>query len=154
MIESEYDIKIPNDVTSCVYRLWYNSKYLVLKTKTLYWSVEKIKKGLHYFLKHTEHSHDPKSLGYKLYNYVEDYPGNNFSIEVILQSDSAYELLRREQQELDKSKQDTNCLNVKFDAYAPRYMQSNKKDKPQTWIKRGTYLNFLRWKKTRHLNNG
>lgn len=152
----EYDIEIPKDVTSCIYKLWYCNVYILLKTKTLYWSVEKIKKGLHYFLKNTAHSHNPKDIGYNLYRFVEGNPGEKFRIEIVLQSDSAYQLLKREQQELDKAKADFQCLNVTFDAYTPKYMQSNRKNKPETWIKRGTYLNFLRWKKNRQLpaNNG
>jgi hypothetical protein len=147
-----YDIEIPQGINGCVYKLVYAGHYLILKCKSLFWSIEKIKKGLDYFLANTAHSRNPSSLGYRLYDFVEKHPGHIFSLHILLVSDEPYQLLRREQEELDKAREDSLCLNVTFDAYTPKYIQSNKR-KSSTWVKRGTYLNFLAWKKKNHQNH-
>lgn len=141
-----YDVNIPDNIESCVYKLWYSDKYIIEKCKNLPISVQKIVNGLNCFIKNTPHGRDRKNLAYKFFNYIlwnqnEDI---DLRIEVVFVSKNPYQLLIREQEELYNAKNDESCLNISFDAYIPIFTQVNGVG---SWINRGYYLNFMQWKK-------
>lgn len=141
-----FDIEIPEKIEGCVYKLWYADRYIILKCKTLARSVFGIKNDLHYFLRGTKGGTKENDLYYDFYVHVQEFPFENFKIEIILASNNPLELLKTEQIELEKSYEDQKCLNKDFDAYVPKLTQVNGK---KSWINRGYYLNFMQWKKKR-----
>jgi len=139
-----YEVEDVPDIESCVYKLWYDNKYIIEKCKNLPISVSKLVKGLNCFIKNTPHGRDPKNLAYDFFKYILWNEGKSLSIEVLFTSNNPYQLLKREQQELYASKNDENCLNKSFDAYIPIFTQVNGE---KSWINRGYYLNFCIWRK-------
>ncbi len=140
---------LPN-IKSCVYKLWYKDKYIIEKCKTLSISVSKLEKGLQCFIKNTPNGRDTKNLAYDFFNYILWNGGGELRVEVIFEHSNPYQLLKREQEELDKARDDENCLNQRFDAYIPIFTQTNGRG---SWINRGYYLNFCMWKKKRVIQN-
>jgi hypothetical protein len=136
------EIPIPETVEGCVYKLWYASKYVVIKCKTLARSRENLDTGLKYFLKNTPKGRNPNDLYYKFYSYVIENIGHTFLVEIIIATNHPMKLLMTEYNELKKAESDENCLNKSFDVYIPQDTQK----KAGSWINRGHYLNFMKWK--------
>lgn len=130
------------NIKGCVFKLYWGSKYVIIKCKTYARAKTIIEQSLSYHFK--------TGMNDKLYNNFFDYIDSNsdhsFVVEVVTQSDNPYLLLISEQTELNKSKGDPNCMNVNSEAYIPKGIQGNRK----AWINRGHYLNFKNWQK----NNG
>lgn len=140
----QYSLTVPDDVESCVYKLWYDGRYIIEKCKNLPVSISKLINGLNAFLKNTEHGRDTKNLAYNFFNYILWNEGKKVELEILFISRNPYLLLKREQEELYKAQGDENCLNKSFDAYIPMFTQVNGE---KSWINRGYYLNFCIWKK-------
>lgn len=138
-----YKIPLIPDVQGCVYKLWYSERYIIVKAKTLLRSVQTIEVDLGYFFKGREKE---KNLYHDFYIHIECSPDQDFKIEVILQSDNPYELLKAEYIALEQGYSDINCMNKIFEPYVPKATQKNGK---KSWINRGYYLNFMQWKKRR-----
>lgn len=126
-------------VNGCVFRLYWGEKYVVIKCKTFARAKTLIETSLSYHFKTGMHDH----LYEKFFEYIKFNPDHHFKPDILYQSDNPYHLLIFEQQELDKGKQDTNCMNIYFDAYIPKLIQGKRK----AWINRGHYLNFRMWLK-------
>ncbi len=139
-----YEIPLIPNVSGCVYKLWYYEKYVIVKCKTLARSVMIVKETFARFFKNTPKGRKETDYYHKLFVYVMDNPFNDFSIEIILQSDNPYELLKAEYLSLQAGKADEKCLNQEFDVYIPVFTQVNGK---KSWINRGYYLNFMEWKR-------
>lgn len=128
----------------CVYKLWYENRFVVVKCKTLFRSVDNITKGFAFFLTGTKKAQKEEDYYHEFFSFIQENPFNNFKIEVILQSNNPLELLKCEQRQLNIAKYDPRCMNNNFDAYIPKFTQVNGK---KSWINRGYYLNFMQWKK-------
>lgn len=112
-------------------------------------SIQNLNIGLKYFFANTPKGRKIEDLYYKFYSYVADNPFNQFSIEVLLESESHFELLKKEFLLLQAGKPGNKCLNNVFEPYIPDFTQSNKK---KAWLNRGSYLNFMEWKKKYETN--
>jgi hypothetical protein len=128
---------IPVDVDACVYRLWYSDKYIIVKGKNLAGSVFLIQKGLAYFLAGGGRASEQSAAGvageghkegqgkntfyFQLYSFVKANPLREWKVEVLLESDNGYQLLKREQMELDGAIADKRCLNSNVQAYIPKF---------------------------------
>lgn len=141
--------EFPSGIGSCVFKLIYGDRYVIVKCKTLVRAVENINVGLKYFFKGTPKGRNPNDLYYKFYNFVADNPFLSFSIDPILISENPYELLKAEHISLQEGSANANCLNQVFDVYIPQFTQVNGK---KSWINRGYYLNFMEWRKARLSN--
>ena len=138
-----YEIPILPNINGCIYKLWYLNKYIIVKCKTLFRSKENIESGLKYFFKNTPKGRKETDYFHLFFVFVLDNPFNDFSIEIIFESENPLELLKREFLEKQKAKSDENCLNNSFDVYVPKNTQVNGK---KSWINRGYYLNFMQWR--------
>jgi hypothetical protein len=138
---------IPPSENHVVYKIWYADKYLVIGGKTLDRSIANINTNLGYFFKDTANGRNPNDMYYNFYCHVDEFPMQKFNIEIILDTKSIYEYLKTWHLELSKGRYDKQCLNLYFEPYIPKSTQK----KRGSWLNRGAYLNYMKWKnKTTH----
>jgi hypothetical protein len=148
-------ILIPDEyfeTESCVYKLYYGDKYLIVKGKTLAGSIFFIEKGYASVIssgggKQRTHDiqkewEDKNKFYFKFYKHIYDNPKLQFRIEVLLETNNAYHLLKREQQELTKSIRDKKCLNSNLTSYIPKF---NTKTNMYGWITKKQVASFRRF---------
>lgn len=111
--------------------------------------VENLNTGLLYFFKNTPKGRNVNDLYFKLYCYVAENPFQNFEIEIVSVTENHFELLKTEYLLLKAGEPGNKCLNQRFEPYIPDFTQSNKK---KAWLNRGSYLNFMDWKKKYEAN--
>jgi hypothetical protein len=148
--EAELDIPFtPLAPDSCVYKLHYGGKYLIIKGENLPGSIFFFKKGYAYHVGYNQQEGDARSnkLYIAFYRHIQRHPGLQFSVEVIT-TGTPYQLLKAEQLTLDAALKDSRCLNSNLEAYMPQYRPKNKKY--GGWISKGDYLNFRKWIKARN----
>lgn len=144
------------DTLECVYRLYYDEKYIIVMAKSMYRSVWSINEDLiRYHKGVTDKAKD--GLYGNFCKYVIDNPNRKFSFDMLLISKNPYRLLQCCQLELDKAQSDTNCLSPNAEPYLspniqtpPFYLKGRAKEE-KYWINRGYYLNFRKWQYNRHL---
>jgi hypothetical protein len=115
---------------------------VIVKCKEAYSSLKRIENGLNSFIRGGVNN--PDGLYFHLYNHVKKNPGKDFMVEILLESDNAYELLKFEQAELNKGIKDRSFLNNQTAAYIPAY---NEDEKAYGWIPPHAVLNFRNWLK-------
>lgn len=148
---------LDQETGSCLFKLFYGDRYVIAKGKTLAGSVFLIEKGYAYFLAggggtgrrnlggEGQKEGDGKNTYYrKFYSYIKKNPALEFRIEVILESENAYQLLKQEQIELTKAIRDKRLLNNNITAYIPKYRKSTAS---YGWISRGHVLSFKKFLK-------
>jgi hypothetical protein len=152
---------IPIDILACVYRLWYGDKYVIVKGKNLAGSVFLIQKGLAYFIAGGGKASEQSAAGVKgeghkegqgkntfyfqFYTHVKTNPSLNWQVEVIIESDNGYQLLKGEQIELAAAIADKRCLNSNVEAYIPKFRA--KSSMYGDWIKPAHVLCFKKFLK-------
>jgi hypothetical protein len=129
------------DVESSVFLVFYGKlKYVIIKGKKQIISLQALEKTIAAYIRGNDPN--PDSMYYHLLLYVKKNPGKAFSVRTILESESGYELLKKEQELLDEARSDKHCLNNNTDAYVPQY-------RPETdtygWLTKGDVLNFNNW---------
>jgi hypothetical protein len=139
--------KIPKlyGVKSCVYKLSFEDRYVIVKAKDHQLSIEGIQKALNQFLRHSELQRQQTNLYYHFFSYIEKKKNGYFGAEIILESDNAYDLLKCEQEALNKARRDKKCLNNNVDAYIPAF---NELTGMYGWITKQQVLNFRKWVKS------
>lgn len=138
------DKSIPEAKNHIVYKIWYANKYVIVAGKTLVRSIENINTGLQYFFKDTTNGRNPNDVYYNFYCHVDDNPFQKFKIEILCDTNRTYEYLKSWFLELDKGKSDWQCLNLYFEPYIPKSTQKKK----GSWLNRGAYLNYMKWRKS------
>jgi hypothetical protein len=144
------------DVLECVYKLSYGNKYIIVMAKSMYRSVWSINSDIERYDKGVRENTSDGLYG-KFCRYIIDNPNNKFHFEMLLISKNPYKLLQCCQKQLDKSINDSNCLNTSFEPYLSRNIQTpplylkGKAKEEKYWINRGYYLNFRKWQINRHL---
>lgn len=153
-------VTIPDEyfeVESCVYLLSYGDRFVIVKGKTLTGSIYLIERGYAAFVSagggqgrdrggEGQKEWEGKNTYYfKFYSYIHDNPGLQFKVEVLLESNNAYQLLKKEQQELNIAIRNNKCLNNNITAYIPKY---SSKTKSHGWISKGSVLAFKRFLKS------
>lgn len=129
------------DLGACICKIFWGDAYVVAKCRTFARLKTIIEDSLDRYLRKGKHD-----LMYeRFFFYIKAYPNCNFRVKVLFKSENPYELLVKEQEWLDKSKFDLNCMNNSWDAYIPKGIQGDRK----AWINRGHYLNFMNWKRNR-----
>lgn len=140
-----YTINGSLDRESSVVKLFYGKKkFVVVKCKHEFTTLKSIEKQLAAFIRGGKENEGNMYL--HLFRYVKDNPGETFKAVCVLESESAYQLLKAEQMELDKGRQNPDMLNNNTDAYVPQF---NKDTQSYGWITLNEYLNFQKWLKTR-----
>ncbi len=133
---------VPEASSHVVYKITYANKYIIVAGKTIERSIENINTGLKYFFKDTPMGRNPNDIFYPFYCHVDDFPYQQFSIEILSDTDKVYKHLQNWFLELRKSREDKKCLNMYFEPYIPIGTQR----KRGSWINRGNYLNYMKWK--------
>lgn len=139
--------EIPEAKNHVVYKIWYAEKYVIVAGKMLARSIENINVSLHRFFKDTPSGRNPNDMYYNFYCHVDEYPFKQFIIEILSDTESVYEYLKSWHLELEKGKTDVKCLNLYFEPYIPKSTQR----KRGSWLNRGSYLNYMKWKQ--HIKN-
>ena len=127
-------------INGCVFRLSYGGKFIIVKGKTLTGSLFQVQKGYTWF--------DEKmdgALYAHFYRHIKNNPNKKFTVRVLLHSLNPYNLLKREQKELDAGKYNPNMLNNSQEAYIPVYNESTGK---HGWIDKVHILNFQKYLKS------
>ena len=109
------------DVGSCVYKLSWGRGFCIIKAKNLYVSLNMFKKSLNQYSKGSPAQHKPTNLYAKFFKYIVSHPDNSFKVQVLVNSDSGYKLLRAEQHFIKKSKKNKYCMNSRRGAYIPQW---------------------------------
>lgn len=122
----------------------YGKVYVIVKCKRQSSSLKSIENSLNAFIRGGVNN--PEGLYYHLYSHVKMYPGNDFKVTCILETDNVYALLKAEQEELEKGKLNINFLNNQTEAYIPEY---DFDEKSFGWISQNYVLNFRKWQKKR-----
>lgn len=132
-----------DDIQEVVYRLTYAGKFIIIKGKTLCGSLIIIRGTYDYFNpkndKHENH------LYKHLYNHYRRHLNMRFTVKVLAKKDRKtghYELLKREQMELDKARFNKLCLNNAVEPYIPNYNEATGK---YGWLEKVPVMNFKRW---------
>lgn len=133
-------------VKSCVYKLSFNDKYVIVKAKDHVASVSTIQRSYNQFMRHSEFQRKPENIYFHFFSYVEKQKDGTFRSDILLEDENPYKLLVREQQEIDKAMKDKNCLNALADAYIPEF---NEITQSYGWIPKQSVMNFRKWLKTR-----
>lgn len=141
------------EIESCLYKLYYGDRYVIVKGKTLAGSVYLIEKGYAGFLaggKLAERGFGLKAWKsknayyFKLYSYMKKFPSLQFRVEVLLESNNGYQLLKHEYIELQKCIRDKKCLNSNVTSYIPQFREETKS---YGWISKAHVLNFKKFLK-------
>jgi hypothetical protein len=116
------------EVGSCVYKLFYGDKYVIVKAKTLSGSIYLFQKGLMGFLNASgimgKEGYTENTFFFRLYKGIKKTPKQPFRIEILLESNDPYSLLVAEQAYLNESIKDKKCLNVNVLSYVPKYRKA------------------------------
>jgi hypothetical protein len=132
------------NVEGVVYKLSYAGKYIIVKGATLVGSLK--------IINNAYKQYDPKNERFSehLYGHLfkhlyltEDL--GRFRIKTFAKLNcrtSQYQLLKREQMELDKARYDTNCLNNAVEAYIPKY---NNTTHSFGWLTTSAVANYKKW---------
>jgi hypothetical protein len=121
-------------INGCVYRLTYGGKFIIVKGKTLAGSLFQVQKGFGWFTDNMDNA-----LYSHFYKHIKSNPGKKFTVRVLLHSSNPYNLLKREQKELDMGRYNPNMLNNSLEAYIPIYNEFSGK---YGWIDKVYIMNF------------
>ena len=139
-----YIIQSSRLVEKCVCRINYGDKYVISKLKHLNQGLDRIENALNAYIRGGKNNHS--GLYYHLFEHVMQNPGLKFKVEVLLESENGYELLKKEQTELDLGRKDPNFLNNQTVAYIPEYDPDKEM---YGWLTKNEVLNFRKWLKRR-----
>lgn len=167
-----YKINGNHDVSSCVFKLFYGKYYVIVKAKTQIVTLTTIENLLAAYIRGGNEPNE-EGMYYHLLMFVKRHPKRKFKVVSLMSnlSDqyankmyldwvgvknnkpsefiappiySGYELLKFEQEELDKCRKDKYCLNNNAEAYIPDFNQDTEM---YGWISQGDALNFRNWVK-------
>lgn len=131
------------DTPEVVYRLSYAGKFIIVKGKTMCGSLIIISNT---FIQYKEDNKRFKLHLYKhLYDHFKANTDSRFRIKTLAKVNRKighYELLKREQMELDKNRFNSNCLNNSLECYIPNY---NETTDTFGWLNKSAVMNFKKW---------
>lgn len=132
-----------DDVNGVVYKLSYAGKFLIIKGKTLAGSLIIISNTYNQF--NADNKRFKEHLYVHLYNHFKENEGGRFRIKTLAKLNRKtdhYQLIKREQMELDKHRYNKECLNNVIEAYIPLYNDSTGM---YGWIPKSAVMNFNKW---------
>jgi len=144
MLEKLIEKYQAKDIEGVVYRLSYAGKYVIIKGRTMAGSLIIIDNAYRQF------GPDKRRFSTHLYRYLFEHfflteDCGRFRIKMLAKLNSKtnqYQLLKREQMELDKARYDTRCLNNNIEAYIPVY---SKNTHSFGWIDTSAAANFKKY---------
>lgn len=131
--------------TPCIVKITYGNRYVIAKCKLQSAGLKRIEDNVNSFIRGGKNN--PDGLYYFFLNYIKRQPGHKFKVQTLLASENAYELLKREQEELEKGFQSKKIMNNQAQAYIPNY--NEEKEMYGGWIPQIAVLNFNNWLKKR-----
>lgn len=146
MLESMRKKYKKNDIEQVVYKLSFAGKFIIVKGKTLYGSLLIIGDTFDYFT--LNKNKYKKHLYIRLYNHYIKHRHMRFTVRVLAKKDrktGQFDLLKREQMELDKYFNKPECLNNTKDAYVPQFQPVSRK---YGWMEPSEVRRFKRWLKS------
>ena len=134
-----FSLNIPeteSEVGSCVFRLYYGDRFIIVKGKYLAFSLKLIRDALASFITYRHKETDHKGhQNLKFFTWVRRCLDRNcpksFRVVMVKQSPDPYELLCAEQEELLACISNKKCCNRNLTAYIPLY---NEKKGAYGWI--------------------
>lgn len=115
-----YTFKDEYDSTTCVFKLWFGTRYFIFKGLKLKNTVENLSTQIH------RERRRPKedSILIKVIAYITKARMTSMVVERIFESDAIAQVLMVEYEELQKAKKDPNCLNARFTntEYYPKWV--------------------------------
>jgi hypothetical protein len=139
--------KVYHTTKPCVYRLSFDDKYIIVKCKSHDQSIKTIQKSLNQFMRGSEFQQQKDNLYFYFYDYIRNKQSGTFRIEILIEDDNAYELLKVEQMELDKGRYNKDCLSNSIEAYIPLF---NELTGSYGWISKSAVMLFKKWLKIRN----
>lgn len=148
-------------IGGCVFKVSYGDKYIISMGKYLKNALDMLNTDLT-GIKNKRNSLFKQDKGGQFIifsEYVYNNPSLEFNVDILLQSNNPYQLLKRCQEELDDAIADKNCFNSYFIPFLSRKIQcpikwwrerEQNKNKPY-WINRGHYLNYRKWLYSRNV---
>jgi hypothetical protein len=137
-------IPAPPDIENCIFKLMYGTKFVIIKAKNVKATCSNLQKGINQFLRGSDPQHKKDNLYIHLYNYIQEHPDKELSVKVIVQNDNIYQLLSSEYLELEKNRNNKNCLNNNIEPYIPQF---NEDTGMYGWIPKMSYLHYRKWLK-------
>lgn len=125
-----------------IVKVSYGKKYVIAKCKTQATYLKTMQNDLNAYLRGGKNN--PDGTYFHLYNYVKAHPGGSFVVESLLITDNGYELLKKEQQELDLGRNSPNFMNNQVNAHIPEY---DPELGSYGWISVNSVRNFQKWLK-------
>lgn len=127
-----YQFLEPARSTSCILKLWFGKKYLIMKAKSATQTVNALSLELDRRLRLGV---APGHMYEKVVRYILKSRVAIFHVEVLFESEKPIELLKSEYKALKIGMNDDACLNNTFDAYIPAWIPLNVVSKYQSWLK-------------------
>lgn len=131
----------------CVYKLYYGDRYIINKCQQLAPSLYMLQNGYANYIAYEVTPFDQKKnkLYLNFYEYIKKHPDLPFRLEILMQSDNPYQILKAEQIALNKAINDKKCLNSELVIYIPKWRPETKTW--GSWIKNSHMLNFKKFLK-------
>lgn len=132
------------DVNQIVYQLSYAGKFVIVKGKTLAGSLIIISEGLHHYRADTANKRFENHIYKHFFQHILDNEGR-FRMKTLAKKSKKtdqYDLLKKEQMELDRNRFNPLCLNNAVEAYIPNY---NENTGMYGWIEKQAVMSFKRW---------
>lgn len=127
---------------SAVIKITYGRKFVIAKCKTQARYLKTMENDLNAFLRGGKNSET--GTYFHLYNWVKAHPGGTFKVICLLESPNGYELLKKEQQELDLGRNNPDFMNNQVKAHIPEY---DPELASYGWISVNSVRNFQKWLK-------
>jgi hypothetical protein len=123
--------ELASEIQGCVYKLFFGTKFIIVKAKYLRNSLEILQRNYAYFYANKHLSTDNKNLLYfKFYEHCRtNHDKLKYRVELAVQSNGPLELLIAEQDLLLAEMKNKKCLNTSLVAYFPKWVPSEVKTK-------------------------
>lgn len=133
-----------NDVEQVVYRLSYAGRFIIVKGNTLAGSLIIISNTYKQY--RVNHKRFDGHLYKHLFRYFKyNKEAGRFRVKILAKVNNKfdqYQLLKREQMELDKYRFDKQCMNNAIEVYIPLY---NDLTGMYGWVEKSAVMNFKRY---------
>lgn len=121
----EFPVKFKDNYPSksCIYKLSFGSKYLIVKAKAFKQSIQMVTEGID---RKIRLGYKPDDIYEKVLKHIKTSRVTFCTAEVLFQSDDHSELIAFESAILSKCSIDPLCLNISFDPYIPSWIAKSK----------------------------
>lgn len=126
-----YSFDAPYKSTTCVFKLWFGTRYFIWKTKSLHAGINKIAIELDRKLRL---GFEPDNFYAPILRYIRSARIGLFRVEVLKETEDPAELLIFEFKALQAAKDDKKCLNKIFEPQVPQWVPVEARQQLETAI--------------------